>query len=149
MVSLGAAIAATRCRGGPLYPFRRCRSEASSTFPNPSRYHLQNVPYVLLTSSKCPIQNCSPVRSPAQGTRLRATPADKERISVPGQNASSGSIPQNRARLPFPAPNLQALPARPKGEQKNNRDTKILLIPLSFRKQRPEPQTIGTQGGTP
>ena len=68
---------------------------------------------------------------------------------MPGQNASSGSIPQNRARLPFPAPNLQALSAQPKGKEKNNRDTEILLIPLSLRKQRSEPPNNRDTEGYP
>ncbi len=58
---------------------------------------------------------------------------------MPGQNASSGRIPRNRAR-----PSTQ-----PQGEETNNRDTEILLHPLSYRKQRPGTKTIGTQGGYP
>ena len=59
---------------------------------------------------------------------------------MPGQIASSGGIPRNRTRPSFPTPNPQVLPTRSKGEDRNNRDTEILFMPLSYRKHRPATQ---------
>ena len=66
---------------------------------------------------------------------------------MPGQNASSGGIPRNRTCASFPTPNPQVLPTRSKGQDRNNRDTEILFMPLSYRKHRPATQNNRDTGG--
>ena len=70
---------------------------------------------------------------------------------MPGQNASSGSIPQNRPRPSFPAlkspGSTHTVRWRGKGKPEQQSGHQNIDFSVSPRKQRRQPKTIGTQGG--